>query len=209
MTARFVVYLGLLLVISSAGLFWVRQHKVASPFSVLVAFITLVFLGEIIAKLMALQYRYNAPIYHIISWCHVGTLCLLYSKQFKGSRKKIILSLSLFTLLCCIIISTFWNGFTRFPITNLALLSILGIGFALFHFLQMLQHPTSTPLLSEPMFWINTIHLIFFGVTFFSWPFLSGYFEMPKWDVYLLYFANILLYSGYFRAIYLSKTPAK
>lgn len=201
LTTTFTVYLCLLLIFGVVGLIRLGRHQLRKPYNLLAPYLLLVFLSEALAHYFALAYRNNAPPYHVFSWVQLCFFGYVYYHSFAAPKqKRMIFWVVLMLALAAVCASFFLHGFWQFPKFNLTSITLVAVSFSLFHFKEMLRSPSQKSLLREPMFWINTAHLVFFGLSFFVWE-IQGIGGKAQWIDSLIFSVNLFMYTAYFFAL--------
>jgi hypothetical protein len=201
LSTQFSVYLALLLIYGAVGLILSKKDGLQKPYNLLAPYLLLVFLFEALAHYFSLAYRNNAPPYHVFSWMQLCFFGYVYYHSFSETKRKIAVFWVVVMLLVLSICASFFvHRFWQFPKFNLLSLTLVAVSFSLFHFKEMLQYPGQKSLVREPMFWINTAHLVFFGLSFFIWE-IQGIGGRGSWVFKLIFSVNLIMYTAYFFAL--------
>jgi hypothetical protein len=201
-SAKFSLYLAMLLALSIWGFVINKRYKPNKPFGAIAPFLFMVFILEALSKVSILIWGTNAPAYHLMSLVQLAFIGYIYSQVFPNSKKPFIIAFVALTTIFNVYNSLFLSGFWNFPTNNLAAISFVALILAMSHFREMLLNPSEKPLGRETMFWVNVTHLIFFGLTFFLWPFLIGVFEYAPWAANSVFLINLSMYSALFFGLY-------
>lgn len=197
---RYFYYLTLLFIVALLGL--LNRKKVSKRYIALTVLVTIVFLSEVLSRILALKDGSSMPIYHVLAILE----CVLYWNIYKNVfRSKSISFLYLATGIICISNSLFVQELSVFPTNSMIALSFAVITSALFHLKRMLEHADDSSLLRNPDFWFNIGTIFFFSITFFAFGLMNiGMHLLPYWIYDLIYAANIVLYTCYGVSIYLN-----
>jgi hypothetical protein len=184
------------------------KFRMKKPYCVIPIYLLIVFIVEVTSKLMAWIIQNNGPIYHLMNVVQVLFIGFIYSHAFGRKKINLVRLMAAITLLFCIANSLFIEGIWAFPINNLTTISFFALLLVLFHLREMLLNPSEKPLLQESMFWINLSQLIFFGMTFFLWPFLIGIFEFALWVSASVMATNLAMYITLFYGLYQQRSAS-
>lgn len=201
LSPKFTVYLSALLVYGLAGLVLYKKGSQPMPFGLVAPFMLLTFGLEAFSHYMAVLWKNNSPTMHITSWFQVAFIGYIYMQAFHAKYRVLISIIAAACLAFCVFNSIFLQGFWRFPAFSVISISLMTVAFALFHFRAMLKFPNKRSIFKEPMFWINTGHLIFFSLNFFFWAVIGNNSPYQHSFYYLLFITNLVMYTSYFLAI--------
>jgi hypothetical protein len=197
-SVKFAGFLALLLAYSLWGFIINYRYKPVKPFGAIAPYFLLVFILEAFSKVAIFFWQTNGPAYHLMSLAQLTFIGYIYGHVFPKSKQPFVLAFVAAAILFCLYNSVFLSGFWSFPTNNLGTISLVALVLTMFHFREMLLNPSEKLLIHETMFWINVAHLIFFGMTFFLWPFLIGVFEIELWAATSVFLINIAIYSSLF-----------
>ncbi|MFK8037281.1 MAG: hypothetical protein AB8B74_03240 [Crocinitomicaceae bacterium] len=206
MTARVLFYLSLLAVTTIVAV--LKYRKLSSGFKYLTFLLILTLCVEVAAKILEVKTGSSFSIYHYFI---VGALVFnffIYLNLIVVKKYSLIvmLGMTIFFIFLSVINSIFIQSADKFPSNGIMLHSFQIIVFVMLTYLNMLKFPVKTSIYKQPVFWLNTGNLVFYGVTFSIFSFYNLYYQSAKVGsagYQLIYIANILLYSSYLIAILL------
>jgi hypothetical protein len=198
MTPRFVLYLGLLLIVALAGT--INLKKLSMPFRLLTLLIGITFLSEVLSRKLAVSIQNSNPVYHFFGFIEYSLLAFLYIKLLSSKIMKKWVLISIPVMIVISMLNTlFFQTFTSFPsyvlIVSYGLLSIL----SLVLFIQITEYPSSLNILRLEVFWLNTIILFYCSSGFITLAF-HNYMNRHHIDDALIntvgFWINIFVYAG-------------
>jgi len=142
-------------------------------------------------------------VFHIYQPIEFILLCIFYYEIFdKRLYKRITWVLGSLYILSCLVYYFFRpQSFNKGDFTDFTLESVMVCGLVVLYFIQMLEIKEKIELKHFMKFWLNALHLVFYGGCLFTMGF---YYYLTKTDSLLArqilninHFLNLLLYSGY------------
>lgn len=170
MSARFSVYLAVLLITWLVGFF--NLKKLSSPYRLLTFFILITFISESITRIFIKEFRNSCPPYHIYQPLQYFFITAFYLSFLKKTTAIISWSWVVF-IIFTIVNLTFFQSVWTVPTNPMLFANIVFILCSLLLFKQMLQTVDEQPLLKQSLFWYNTSTLILFIFNFFCWSFYN------------------------------------
>lgn len=206
MTFRVLFYLSLLAVTTFVAI--LKYRKLSTGFKYLTFLLILTFFIEVMAKILEVKVGSSFSIYHylIIGGLVLNFLIYLNLIAIKKVNFMVMLSLTILFILLSIVNSIYVQPTNKFPSNGIMLHCIQTVLLSLLSYLNMLKFPVKTTIYKQPVFWLNTGNLIFYGLTFSIFSFYNLYYktaQVGSGGYQLIYFTNILLYSFYLIAILL------
>ncbi len=206
------VYYGLLLL--SALTLLSFKKKLPSYCKYFLPLFPLAFLTQLLEDILRNDGHKGFFLFHIYQPVELLLLCGFYYAVFKKkSLRRITIVLIVIFLISCSIyyylnIDAFFEpNFTDFTI-EAAIICVLGVTF----FIDMLKINEKVILKQFTAFWLNALHLIFYGGCIFVMGFYySLHTTNPKLAQEFLninHFLNLFLYAGYSIIFVCTKTPA-
>jgi hypothetical protein len=182
--------------------------RLSAPFKVVVILIDITLISELASRALAFLIRNSSPPYHFFVWIEYTALTCVYLCYFKSEdlQKALRISIPFFAILCFVNTFFFQHLFT-FPSNILLIEHTILILFSLLLFKQMIFYPVYINILSQEIFWFNTIILFYYTSDFLIWAF-HNYFVRSHLNTHLLntlnYANNILFYLGLGFTIFLN-----
>ena len=153
------------------------------------------------AKVDLVLYQLAVPVTLLLN-----TLIYFYMKELK-KIKYFVLIIGVASVFVSVLNSVFYQV-DIFPSHSVTILCINLIFFSLLTLKEMISIPVSERLFKNSEFWFSISNLFFYTLTFSSFL-LFNYYSDVSWINNLNYIANLLLYVGYFLAIYFNSRKYK
>lgn len=206
----FLIYLIILIVATFYGLMYFKKFN--KPYRIIVILLLLTLILDLTGRIgMNLGMESTYFIYHFNIIILVSINLLFYLNIFENSSqllKRIAILVTIIILIGTILNSVFYQQLNDFPSNGITLHAIQTIFLSLLAFQEMIKQPIEIPLLEQPLFWVNSGNLFFYTITFLIFAFFDYYKMIENWNYWfmlILTTSGIVLYSSYFRAIYLDK----
>lgn len=194
----------------AAVLSLVFYRRLNTPFLLIAVLIWLSLGSELIAKYVAYGLNHsNNIVYHIFTPIEFGLYLLIYNTFLREKNITRILILIFIIFVFFEIVNTLlWQGIHQSNTNTIILESVLLVGLSLLQFLKIKEAPMYQNLLSEGIFWFNSIVLVYYSFNIMVW----GFHNLRVYNLVnpptLMYDMNLIfsgiLYMTFFIAIYLS-----
>jgi hypothetical protein len=209
----YLFYLFLIALGAFWGLRFFRTYTLDFKFLAILMAATLI--SETLSRFLIIIYGSSFPCYHFLIPAEFVLYGLIYAQIAKSNRsvQRAIVTLGIVASIISLTSSVRVSGFFEFPSINIIFLSIFLIANVLYSFYQMLRSPSEKSLLKQPLFWFNSVNLVFYGSGFFIFGLKQHILEMglkePGWTHLFSYYIGLSLYAGYFYSFFLERKNIK
>jgi hypothetical protein len=140
----------------------VRFQNLTAPFKILTIVILIIFVSEVIARILAFTIKNSNPPYHILCILQYAGLAFIYNRLIVGRplQNYILISIIPFSLLS-ISNTLFFQTLFSFPSNIIMLSYLIFILFSLILFMQMLEAPKEIIISKQSVFWFNSAILVY------------------------------------------------
>lgn len=146
---------------------------VSRPFLFLILLVWLVLISELFAKYVSyVWHQSNNFVYHIFTPFEFFIYGFIYSQLLGDKKLKIVISILVLFIFVFEVINTFFLQSIHQSNTNTIIVeNIFLVTLSLMLFIRIKEVPTYQNLLTEPVFWFNSIILIYYAFNIMIWGF--------------------------------------
>jgi len=205
-TPRFLIYISVLIVVTFFGL--IKFKRITLIYKLLGVLVLFTLFNESSLRFLNLSNATKIVLYQLAVpvTLLLNTLIYFYMKELK-KIKYFVLIIGVASVFVSVLNSVFYQV-DIFPSHSVTILCINLIFFSLLTLKEMISIPVSERLFKNSEFWFSISNLFFYTITFSSFL-LFNYYSDVSWINNLNYIANLLLYVGYFLAIYFNSRKYK
>src|SRR5690606_29159509 len=150
-------------------------------------------IGETTAYVWALKYHNNLIVYAVSSIIGISLTCLYFNYSIDIFKKhKTGYIIALISVLVGVLSNFYFQPPRNFPSYFLHFEALVIISMAMFSLAYMLQKPGYIVLRHEPHFWVCTVLIFFWSITYFNWSLFEFYANRPDRE------NNLILLSMFF-----------
>ncbi len=199
-------YYFILLIATAIGVaYYKRSNKV---FRCLCILIIVTFISEFTAKYLGVKYGSNAIVYNIFTPIEYFIYANIYSLFLAGKKWKKILALTVaFLIVFDIINMIYFQSIDEVPTNTINIEMVLLVFLSLVLFIKIREEPVYENIITEGVFWFNTVVLFYYAFNILIWGFygvMYGVPDPPKINGKMLLLSSSLLYTLYIFSILLS-----
>ncbi len=189
-----VIYLAILLITTIFVWSFYKQQREAERY--LTYLLTATFFFETLAVVFAYAFKNSSIVYLIFNPIQIILLGSFYACILeKGGGGKWARVLVITGAALVILTGILNKGWKQIDMEGNAILNFCFLIFSVLLFAQWLKEPTSESILKEPLFWLNSMVLLFFSLSILYW-FTYNYLPATN-EIVRVYFEYILFYSNF------------